>query len=119
MNKFQRAVQAMIIIFLSSALYAQQNKEILLWPNGAPGSAGKTRKEKVRIAEGGDHVISGIYHSSITPYLPIKEKNTGAAIIIAPGGGHRELWIDHEGYIPAKWLSERGVAAFVLKYRLS
>jgi endo-1,4-beta-xylanase len=53
------------------------------------------------------------------PYLPPKEKATGAAIIIAPGGGHRELWIDHEGYNIARWFSERGVAAFVLKYRLA
>jgi acetyl esterase/lipase len=40
-------------------------------------------------------------------------------VIIAPGGGHRELWIDHEGYNPAKWLAEKGIAAFVLKYRLA
>lgn len=94
-------------------------KEILLWPNGAPGSEGKTAPEKVRIAEGGDHVISSIHHPSITPYIPAAAEGTGAAVIIAPGGGHVELWIDHEGYNPAKWLQARGVAAFVLKYRLS
>jgi endo-1,4-beta-xylanase len=44
---------------------------------------------------------------------------TGAAIVIAPGGGHRELWIDHEGYNVAEWLREHGIAAFVLKYRLA
>ncbi|MDP4261828.1 MAG: alpha/beta hydrolase [Bacteroidota bacterium] len=119
MNKLQITIQAWVIIFLTSALSAQQNKEILLWSHGAPGSESKTGKEKIRIAEGGDHVISGIHHPSITPYLPAKEKNTGAAIIIAPGGGHRELWIDHEGYNPAQWFSERGIAAFVLKYRLA
>jgi len=102
---------------LSSAINAQ--KEILLWPDGAPGSQGKTSKEKVRIAETGDHVITNIHFPSITIYLPKKELNTGTAIIIAPGGGHRELWIDHEGYNVAKWFSDRGVAAFVLKYRLA
>ncbi len=45
-------------------------QEILLWPGGAPGSEGKTGQEKMRIAEGGDHVISGIDKPSITPYLP-------------------------------------------------
>lgn len=119
MNKFQLAVQSFTFIMLSSALQAQDNKEIALWPNGATGSEGKTTKEKVRIAEAGDHVVSGIHNPSITPYLPTKEKNTGAAIIIAPGGGHRELWIDHEGYNPALWFQERGIAAFVLKYRLA
>jgi formylglycine-generating enzyme required for sulfatase activity/acetyl esterase/lipase len=94
-------------------------KEILLWPGGAPGSEGKTAPEKVRIAEGGDHVISSIHHPSITPYLPAAAEATGAAVIIAPGGGHSELWIDHEGYNPAKWLRAHGIAAFVLKYRLA
>nr|MBA3440695.1 alpha/beta hydrolase [Pyrinomonadaceae bacterium] len=42
-----------------------------------------------------------------------------AAVIIVPGGGHRELWVDHEGHHLAKWLSARGIAAFVLKYRLA
>jgi endo-1,4-beta-xylanase len=39
--------------------------------------------------------------------------------VIAPGGGHSELWADHEGHTPARWLSEHGVAGFVLKYRLA
>ena len=98
----------------------QDRKEIPLWPNGAPGSAlNKTTQEKVRVAETGDHVVSSIHNPSITPFLPLPGKATGTAVIIAPGGGHRELWIDHEGYNPAKWLSERGVAAFVIKYRLA
>ncbi len=117
MSKWQIAVLGFIL--LSSVLHAQENKEILLWANGAPGSEGKTGKEKIRIAQGGDHVVSGIHNPSITVYLPAKEKNTGAAIIIAPGGGHRELWIDHEGYNPAQWFSERGISTFVLKYRLA
>jgi acetyl esterase/lipase len=105
------------LLLISITSIAQQ-KEILLWPNGAPGSEGKTGDERLRIVEG-DHVISNIHHPSITVYLPVKEKATGAAVIIAPGGGHRELWITHEGYNEAKWLSDRGIAAFVLKYRLS
>ena len=40
-------------------------------------------------------------------------------MIIIPGGGHRELWVDHEGHNLARWLSARGIAAFVLKYRLA
>jgi acetyl esterase/lipase len=93
--------------------------EILLWPKGAPGSEGKAGKENVRITEQGEHVLSGIHHPSITVYIPSPALATGTAIIIAPGGGHRELWIDHEGHNPAQWLAERGVAAFVLKYRLA
>lgn len=92
---------------------------ILLWSKGAPGSEGKNRIEKVRVAATGDHVVSDIDHPSITPYLPDKSKASGAAVIIAPGGGHAELWIDHEGYNPAKYFQARGIAAFVLKYRLA
>jgi acetyl esterase/lipase len=103
--------------FAGSAAAAPQS--ILLWPNDAPGSEGKTAEESVRINENGEHIVSGVHHPSITPYFPSKETATGAAVIIAPGGGHRELWVDHEGYNVAKWLSEHGVAAFVLKYRLA
>ena len=105
-------------LLLTGMVTRAQHTEILLWPNGAPGSEGKTGNEKLRIVEG-DHVLSNIHHPSITLYLPAKEKATGAAVIIAPGGGHRELWITHEGYNEAKWLSDRGIAAFVLKYRLA
>lgn len=93
--------------------------EILLWPNGAPGSEGKAGAENVRITDQGDHVVKSVDKPSITPYLPSAENNTGAAIIIAPGGGHVELWISHEGYTPAKWFAAHGISAFVLKYRLA
>jgi acetyl esterase/lipase len=96
-----------------------QPKEILLWPNGAPGSEGKTGAENVRVTEQGDHVITNIHKPSVTLYLPDAKKNTGIAVIIAPGGGHSELWITHEGYNPAEWFREHGISAFVLKYRLA
>ena len=107
------------VMSLSSPLRAQHGIELTLWPNGAPGSEGKAGLEKVRVTDGGDHVVSSIHRPSITPYLPARSTATGAAIIVAPGGGHRELWIDHEGYNVAQWLRERGIAAFVLKYRLA
>jgi len=100
-------------------VYAAEPQVVPLWPNGAPGSEGKTVEEAVRITPGGDHVVSSVHRPSITVYLPAKETATGAAVVIAPGGGHSELWMDHEGYNVAKWLSERGVAACVLKYRLA
>jgi endo-1,4-beta-xylanase len=90
-----------------------------LWPGSAPGSEGKTDPEKVRLTDLGEHIISSVHRPSITPYTPPRDKANGAAIIVIPGGGHRELWMDHEGYRVAQWLSERGVAAFVLKYRLA
>jgi acetyl esterase/lipase len=92
---------------------------ILLWPNGAPGSESKTAAEIVRLTEQGEHIVSNVHRPSVAAYLPPKNIATGAAVIIIPGGGHRELWMDHEGYRVGQWLSDRGVAAFVLKYRLA
>jgi len=95
--------------------------EILLWPNGAPGSEGQDSAEIVnwRVEpEATFPVVTNIHHPSITPYLPDKAKATGAVVVVAPGGGHQFLSIDHEGYDVAQFLADHGVAAFVLKYRL-
>jgi len=93
-----------------------------LWPNGAPGSeARKDEPEKViqHIGQTYNHIdVSNIHNPSITPYLPPKDKASGVAVIIAPGGGHQFLAIDHEGYEIGQWLADHGIAGFVLKYRL-
>jgi len=110
-----------IFTLLLSALVidAAAQKEILLWPAGAPGSEGKTGEEKVSTSARAEISISNVHHPSVIPYLPAKEKNTGVAIIIAPGGGHSSLKMDYEGANLAKFLNEKGIAAFVLKYRLA
>jgi dienelactone hydrolase len=113
------AMIGLLLLLSAPLLAAQPAKEILLWPQGAPGSEGKTGDEAVRVTPEGEHVVSNVHKPSLTPYLPAKDKATGAAVIVAPGGGHRELWMDHEGHNFAKWLSSRGIAAFVLKYRLA
>ena len=110
-----------LCFWLCSCLIAAAGEPpvVLLWPDGAPGSDGKMAEEAIRLSSGGERVVSSVHRPSLTVYLPSKESATGAAVIIAPGGGHRELWTDHEGHNIAKWLSGRGVAAFVLKYRLA
>ncbi len=101
----------------SSLLPSSDHDVVLLWPDGAPGSEGNTAGEKFRIV-GDKLVVSNVHQPSITLYLPPSNLATGAAVIVAPGGSFRELWITHEGYGPADWLAQRGIAAFVLKYRL-
>jgi acetyl esterase/lipase len=91
---------------------------VRLWANSAPDSQGST-PETMRVAPEGDHVITHVDQPSITVYLPNADKATGAAVVVIPGGGHSELWIDHEGHAVAEYLSSHGVAAFVLKYRLA
>jgi endo-1,4-beta-xylanase len=63
--------------------------------------------------------VSSIHSPSVTPYLPAKDKATGTAVLVVPGGGHRLLAITHEGYNVGEWLAARGIAAFVLKHRLA
>ena len=108
-----------LLLIVTCATAVAQQPVIPLWPGVAPGSEGKTAPEAIRISPQGDHVISSVHHPSITVYLPPAAKATGAAVVVIPGGGHREIWIDHEGYAVAAWLSDHGVAAFVLKYRLA
>ena len=57
--------------------------------------------------------------ATITPFLPDPARASGAAVVVAPGGGFRTLSMENEGWNVARALAERGVAAFVLKYRLN
>ncbi len=107
-----------ILLLLASAAFtlAAEPAALPLWPNGAPGSeARKNEAEK----DDGKGNITNIHNPSITPYLPEASKSTGVAVIICPGGGHQKLCTGHEGYALAEWFQQRGIAAFVLKYRLS
>jgi acetyl esterase/lipase len=74
---------------------------MLLWPNGAPGAVGDADDDM----------------PTITAYIPASNP-TKTAVVIAPGGGYQHLSMVKEGSDVAAWLNERGVAAFVLKYRL-
>jgi endo-1,4-beta-xylanase len=86
-----------------------------LWPNGAPGS--ETRASEPETLEGTN--VCNVHNPSLTPYLPDPAKATGTAVIICPGGGHKKLCLGHEGGALAEWFQARGIAAFVLKYRLA
>jgi acetyl esterase/lipase len=76
---------------------------IHLWPNGAPGAVGKDDDDC----------------PTLTAYPAPADKANGTAIILCPGGGYFYLMGAKEGRVPAEWLNNMGVTAFVLKYRLS
>ncbi|MBR4850470.1 MAG: alpha/beta hydrolase [Tidjanibacter sp.] len=54
----------------------------------------------------------------ILVFLPAKEKATGQAMLVTPGGSYEKVCVTREGYKTAEWLNENGIAAFVLKYRM-
>jgi len=108
---------SLLLLVCAAVPRARAQEEIPLWPNGAPGSEGRTAPEVV--AETDVRRISSIHQPSVTVHLPPPATATGAAVIVLPGGGHRYLSIDNEGHAVAEWLSQRGVAGFVLKYRLA
>ncbi len=91
--------------------------EMRLWPGAAPGTADWQYPETVTTSPGGDRVISNVRVPTLTVFLPDAARSTGTAVVIAPGGALRVLGFDNEGVKVARWLNERGIAAFVLKYR--
>jgi acetyl esterase/lipase len=93
--------------------------EMPLWKDGAPGTEGHRDQAEQSVK---DHEqegwITNVNNPSLTVFLPDPDKVTGAAIVIAPGGGHSILAIQHEGYQVGQFLADHGIAGFVLKYRL-
>ncbi len=75
---------------------------MLLWPDRAPGATGDTDEDR----------------PALYAYLPSPEKNTGAAVLVCPGGGFLTRCADHEGVLVAQWLKAHGIAGFVLRYRI-
>jgi acetyl esterase/lipase len=90
------------ILLAALPALAAEPKIVLLWPQGAPGAVG---------AEPADQ-------PSLSIYLPEKTQAVGSGIVICPGGGYTHLAMDHEGFQIANWYNARGMAAFILKYRL-
>jgi len=80
----------------------EQGTAMALWPEGAPMAVGDTELDRPQL----------------TVHLPEQGVANGAGIIVNPGGGYRILAADHEGLQVARWLNRRGIAAFVLRYRV-
>jgi acetyl esterase/lipase len=114
----QRVLTLFILAAGSIPVTAQSNP-ILLWADGAPGMQPGSLPDASRTTPDGEHVITHIQQPSITAYLPAPGNSAGAAVLVIPGGGHSEIWAEHEGASVAAFLRDHGVAAFVLRYRLA
>src|SRR4029078_9409625 len=90
-------------------------------PNAIPLNTGGVKDQPAKetwFRQWGDPMARNITAATLTPFLPKPGKANGAAVIVAPGGGFRWLSLGNEGWEVAQALADRGVAAFVLKYRL-
>lgn len=94
------------------------SQTVNVWPGVAPGSEHWTYKEIVAENTPIGTVVLNVVTPTLTAYLPERSKATGTGVIIAPGGAFVALAVDLEGNDVAQWLQEKGVAAFVLKYRI-
>ena len=116
MRKIAQLVAAAGFVFVIAC--STNSQVVNLWPGVAPGSEGWTHKEMTVENTPIGTVIFKVVTPTLTAYLPEKTKATGTGVVIAPGGAFVALAIDVEGKDVARWLQQRGIAAFVLKYRI-
>ncbi|MGB9625559.1 MAG: alpha/beta hydrolase [Phycisphaerae bacterium] len=101
MHRLYRFVFAALLLALCGRAIAAEPRIEPLWPDGAPLARADADADK----------------PTLTIYLPPKDKATGAAVVICPGGGYGNLAMDHEGHQVARWLNSFGVAGLILTYR--
>jgi acetyl esterase/lipase len=104
-----------------AAAGADKPLTIDVWPGKPPGDKGDVGEEKVLEIKPGEKDVKRITNVSVptlTVYRPAKDKDVGAAVVIAPGGGYNILAWDLEGTEVAEWLNSIGVTGVVLKYRV-
>ena len=108
----------LLALTLALSLQAADPPVFDLWLNGAPGEKGNVPEEKITPATGPPKSITNVSKPTITLYRPTKDKDTGAAVIIAPGGGYNVLAWEHEGTMVGEWLQSIGVTGVLVKYRV-
>lgn len=103
-----------MLILLAAFKFSAAQNTVKLWPNGAPGNNECPQPEETFNGK----MVRFVSEPTLTIYPADKTKNTGAAIVICPGGGYFIEAMDHEGYQYAEYLQSHGITGIVLKYRL-
>lgn len=114
-----------LLALLMAATAATAAEPLLLWPKNAPGEKGDLSKER-DTTKPGDGLVNGkrvvrlgnVSWPTISIYRPPAAKDTGAAVIVCPGGAYEILAMDLEGTEVCEWLNSVGVTAVLLKYRV-
>lgn len=119
---------ACLVSGLAASIAADGQTIIPIWDGKAPGSEGwrqteVTYTEKLRLhgassSQSRVQFVRNVVTPTLTAYIPSPRTANGSAVVICPGGGFRFLGLEIEGASTGKWFAARGIAAFVLKYRL-
>jgi acetyl esterase/lipase len=109
-------------LFVACQAFAAEPLVIDLWPGKTPGDSGIPGEESSRIYQsslvGPTKLITNVTKPTLTIYQPPREKNTGTAMLICPGGGYWNLFWELEGEEVAAWLNAEGITGVILKYRV-
>jgi acetyl esterase/lipase len=120
---YRIAFDVSLLVGLLAIIPARAEKPQLveLWPGKAPGDVGINGKETSRIHQspivGPTKLITNVTKPTLTIYQPARDKNTGTAMLICPGGGYWDLYWELEGEEVAAWLNSVGMTGIILKYR--
>jgi acetyl esterase/lipase len=109
------------LIIVPSAPTAEKPVLLDVWPGKPPGETKPIGEETIREQKSGARtvkILSNVSKPTLTVYRPAKDKDTGAAVVICPGGGYNILAWDLEGEEVAAWLNSIGVTGIILKYRV-
>lgn len=115
------AILVGLVLWSSVVGAAEKPLVVEVWPGEAPGEKGDLGEEKTLPPRQGELPVTrltNVTRPTLTVYQPPKDKNTGTAVVICPGGGYQILAIDKEGEEVAAWLNTLGVTGIVLKYRV-
>jgi len=117
---FVQTICIVLFVATQAAPQADSQEVISLYPGTPPGSTPENYSEKEYFSKSWNtEVVSNVTKPSLTVFKPSAESKNGTAVVVCPGGGFMALSITSEGIEVAKYLAERGVTAFVLKYRLA
>ena len=128
MHPFTSAAAGFVTLIVACSAAAAEPLVVEIWPGKVPDESGNIGAERFRMSPALDRkqvevteptrMITDVAKPTITIYRPAKEKDTGTAMLICPGGGYWNLYWQLEGEEVAAWLNSLGVTGIILKYRV-
>jgi acetyl esterase/lipase len=118
MRRIATSLTLLAVLWIVPFARTAESPEVLdVWPGKAPGETKPIAEEKIEGSKGSRR-LTNVSKPTLSVFHPAKDKDTGAAVIVCPGGGYNFLAWDHEGEEVAAWLNSIGVTGIVLKYRV-